>query len=73
VFGVGNDYDSATARTLGSGQTMVHQWLETTLGDTYWVQRLTNPVSAAGSLVTINDTSPASDRWNLAVVEVVPR
>src|SRR5205085_3976257 len=30
VFGVGNDYDSATARTLGSGQTMLHQWLETT-------------------------------------------
>lgn len=73
VFGVGNDYDSATARTLGSGQTMVHQWLETTLGDTYWVQRLTNPVGAAGSVVTINDTSPTGDRWNLSVVEVVPR
>ena len=73
VFGVGNDYDSATARTLGSGQTMLHQWLETTLGDTYWVQRLANPVGAAGSAVTINDTGPTNDRWNLTVVEVVPR
>jgi hypothetical protein len=73
VFGVGNDYDSATARTLGSGQTMVHQWLETTLGDTYWVQRLTNPVGVAGSVVTVNDTGPTNDRWNLTVVEVVPR
>ena len=73
VFGVGNDYDSATARTLGSGQTMLHQWLETTLGDTYWVQRLATPVGAAGSAVTINDTGPTNDRWNLTVVEVVPR
>ncbi|HET9642394.1 MAG TPA: galactose oxidase-like domain-containing protein, partial [Burkholderiaceae bacterium] len=73
VFGVGNDYDSATARALGPGQTMVHQWLETTLGDTYWVQRLSDPVATAGSVVTINDTAPTTDRWNLSIVEVVPR
>ena len=42
IFGVGNDYTAATARTLGSGQTMVHQDLSPT-GDTYWVQRTTAP------------------------------
>ncbi|MDE2400795.1 MAG: DUF1929 domain-containing protein [Burkholderiales bacterium] len=73
VFGIGNDYDSATARTLGSGQTMIHQWLETSLGDTYWVQRLASPVAASGSAITINDTAPTNDRWNLTVIEVVPR
>jgi hypothetical protein len=73
VFGVGNDWDSATARTVGAGQILVHQWVETSLGDTYWVQRLTDPVAAAGSVVTINDTAPTGDRWNLSAVEVVPR
>ena len=42
VVGVGNDYDNAIARTLGTGQTLVHQYL-TSVGDTYWVQRRTSP------------------------------
>src|SRR5262249_34327153 len=33
VFGVGNDFDTATARTLGPNQTMVNQYLAT-IGDT---------------------------------------
>jgi hypothetical protein len=73
IFGVGNDYDSAIARTLGPGQTMVHQWVETTLGDTYWVQRATSPAGAVGSVVTVNDTAPTVDRWNLTAVEVLAR
>jgi hypothetical protein len=36
LFGVGNDFDNAIARTLGSNQTMVHQYLAP-VGDTYWV------------------------------------
>ena len=36
VIGVGNDWDNNTARTVGSGQTMVHQYLAT-VGDTFWV------------------------------------
>src|SRR3954471_17377389 len=38
VFGVGNDYDNAAARTPAAGQTLVHQYLAP-IGDTYWVQR----------------------------------
>ena len=37
VFGVGNDYDSALARTPGVNQSLVHQFLSP-VGDTYWVQ-----------------------------------
>ena len=69
VFGVGNDYDNAIARTLGSNQTMVHQDLAP-VGDTYWVQRTTGTIPLAGTSVTINDTAPTSDRYNLAVCEV---
>lgn len=73
IFGVGNDYDSAIARTLGPGQAMVHQWIETTLGDTYWVQRASSPIGAGGSAVTVNDAAPTSDRWNLTALEVLAR
>lgn len=71
VIGVGNDYDNAITRTVGSGQTLVHQYLAP-IQDTYWVQMLTNPVPAPGSTATINDTAPTKDRYNLAIVEIVP-
>jgi hypothetical protein len=71
VFGVGNDYDNATARTPGSGQSLVHQYL-TTAGDTYWVQMQNNPTPTAGTTVTINDTAPTADRYNLSICEVLP-
>jgi len=71
VFGIGNDYDNAISRTLGSGQTLVHQHL-TSSGDTYWVQRETATTPASGSSVMINDTAPTGDRYNLSIVEVLP-
>jgi hypothetical protein len=69
VVGVGNDYDNAIGRTVGPNQTLVHQYLTST-GDTYWVQRTTNAVPA-GTGVTINDTAPATDRYNLTICEVL--
>lgn len=71
IFGVGNDYDNAIPRTPGSGQSLVHQDL-TAAGDTYWVQMQNSPTYTAGTSVPINDTAPTTDRWNLAVVEIVP-
>jgi hypothetical protein len=70
AIGVGNDFDNAVARTVGTGQTLVHQYLTPT-GDTYWVQMQTNPVPAAGTTVTINDTAPTKDRFNLSIVEIL--
>jgi uncharacterized repeat protein (TIGR01451 family) len=70
ILGVGNDFDNAIARTVGAGQTLVHQYLTPT-GDTYWVQRQTDPVPASGTSVTINDTAPTADRFNLSVVEIL--
>ena len=54
VLGVGDDWDNAIERTLGSGQTSVHQYLAT-VGDTYWVQRETNATALSGTSVTINE------------------
>jgi carboxypeptidase family protein len=69
VLGVGNDYDNGIARTLGAGQTLVHQFLTPT-GDTYWVQMQSATTPLSGTTVTINDTAPSTDRYNLSIVEV---
>jgi len=71
VFGVGDDWDNATARTLGANQTMVHQYLAS-VGDTYWVQQQNAPTPSSGTTVTINDTAPTADRYNLTIVEILP-
>jgi hypothetical protein len=71
VFGVGNDYDNAITRAPGANQTMVHQYLAP-VGDTYWVQRQSSPTANSGTAVTINDTAPTTDRYNLSIVEVLP-
>ncbi|HKU24738.1 MAG TPA: hypothetical protein VJQ54_04655, partial [Candidatus Sulfotelmatobacter sp.] len=71
VFAVGTDWDNAIARTLGSNQIMVHQDLAT-VNDTYWVQRQNSASSPAGTIVTMNDTAPTSDKYNFAVVEILP-
>jgi hypothetical protein len=72
VFGVGNDYDNPIPRTVGANQTMIHQFMPS-VGDTYWFQRQDYPTPVAGTSVTINDTAPTTDRWNLSVVEILPR
>ena len=71
VFGVGDDWDKATARTLGANQTMIHQLLASS-ADTYWVQRQNSTTALSGTSVTINDTAPTTDRYNLTIVEVLP-
>ncbi len=70
VIGVGNDFDNALARSVGSGQTLVHQDLTGT-GDTYWVQIVNDSVAASGTMVSILDTGPTGDQYNLAAVEVL--
>ena len=42
VVGIGDDWDSATARTAGPNQTVVQQYLAT-IGDTFWVQQINTP------------------------------
>jgi hypothetical protein len=71
VFGVGDDWDNPIARTLGPGQTMVHQYMPP-VGDTYWVQRTTGLIAVSGTSVTINAVAPTGDRYNLSVCEVLP-
>ena len=56
-------------RTLGAGQALVSQATDRA-GDTYWVQSRSALTPAAGTAVTINDTAPARDMWNLTLIEI---
>ena len=71
VFAVGNDWDRAVARTLPANWVTLDQWVNTSVGDTYWTQYTNNPTGAAGSVITVNDTAPTNDHWNLVAVELV--
>ena len=70
VVGVGNDWDNPIPRTLGPSQTFVHQFMPS-VGDTYWVQRENGITPLSGTTVAINDTAPTSDRFNLAICEIL--
>ncbi len=71
VWGAGVDWTAAQARTVGAGQTLVDQYFSP-YGDTYWLQRMTAQTPASGTAVTISDTAPTNDVWNLALIEILP-
>jgi hypothetical protein len=71
VFAAGNDWDRAAARKLPVGWFMLDQWLNTDSGDTYWSQYTNHTIRKAGTRVSVRDTAPKNDRWNLAAVELV--
>jgi hypothetical protein len=54
-----------------SGWVLLDQWVNTSVGDTYWTQYTNTPTGAAGSVVTVSDSAPTSDQWNLVAVELL--
>jgi hypothetical protein len=50
---------------------MVHQFLAN-VGSTYWVQRQNSVTPLSGTTVTINDTAPTNDKYDLSIVEILP-
>jgi hypothetical protein len=74
VFGVGDDPTAKVARTLGANQSLVHQLLCSVSGQTctLWVQQVPTLIPTTGTVVTINDTAPTADAYNLSLVEVKP-
>jgi hypothetical protein len=71
VFAVGNDWDSATPRTLPAGWTMLDQWSNTSTGDDYWSQYTNTPTPGAGTVVNVGDTGPTTDQWNMVAIELL--
>ncbi|MER7359622.1 hypothetical protein [Nonomuraea dietziae] len=71
VFGVGNDWDGAVSRTLLPGQSIVSESVNTDVGDTFWVQRFTNPALEPGAVV-VGTTAPDDHQWNFVTATVHP-
>jgi hypothetical protein len=69
VVGAGDDWDQGILRTIGPNQTMLNDWISPNQ-DTLWSQYASLLASAAGATVTLNDTAPTADEWNMAAVEV---
>jgi hypothetical protein len=70
IVGVGNDYDAAVARTPLAGQTITHQDLSST-GDTYWMQNVTAENALKGTRITLGDSAPTADQYNLSACEIL--
>jgi YD repeat-containing protein len=70
VFGAGNDTDAATVRTIGTGQSLVHEYSDTGAANDFWVQKANNPVATSGTVTTINDIAPTGTRWNMVAAEI---
>ena len=72
VWAVGDDWNNATARTIGSNQTLLDQYLNSSSGDTYWTQYQNGQAQPSGASVVTNDSAPTGDSWNLAAIEILP-
>lgn len=69
-YATGNDWDNATGRTVAAGQVLISQDVDRGAQDTYWTQATSTPATGPGQAITLRDTAPTSDQWNLAAVEI---
>ena len=70
VYAVGADSSSATARKLASNQVLLAEDLDATGNNTFWSQYQGATTGPAGEVVTLGDTAPSGDHWNMAAVEI---
>jgi hypothetical protein len=73
VFGVGADWTHATLRSVGAGQTLLHDDQSTENDDEYWVQYMTNATPASGTLVTLDVIHPTNEIYDFASIEICSR
>ena len=71
VWAAGHDATRAQAPVPLSGQTIVHQFLDTRAKDTFWTQRLVGPTTR-GVPVRMGASTPTRDQWQMVAVELAP-
>jgi hypothetical protein len=69
VFGLGSDWRKFTNRTPARDQLIFAQGGSPS-NVTAWIQAPLNATPQAGTTVTINDTAPTADPWNLLLVAI---
>jgi hypothetical protein len=68
VIAMGDNWAHAVTPTPVTGQYLVSRVTDST--DTFWAQATTPLVATAGTSVTISDTTPTTNPWDLFVLEV---
>lgn len=71
VWAAGHDWTHNTVAVAPSGQTILHQFNDPRVHDSFWTQQADSPTTT-GTSVTISDTGPTADRWTIAAVEITP-
>jgi hypothetical protein len=71
IWAAGNDWTNDTVPVAAGGQGIVHKFIDTRVGDSFWTQDMTTPTQP-NTILTIADSGPTTDRWGLAAVEVPP-
>jgi hypothetical protein len=71
IWAAGNDWTNDTVPVAAGGQAIVHKFIDTRVGDSFWTQDMTTPTQP-NTILTIADSGPTTDRWGLAAVEVPP-
>jgi uncharacterized protein (TIGR03437 family) len=69
IVGVGNDPRNAITRVPVTGQSIKRQLLVPYQG-TMWVQAIDQPTEAAGTMVSLRNSSPTWSSYNYAAIEV---
>ena len=70
VWAVGDDWKASIPRKVPASQKLWHQAFDE-VGDTYWVQSTGKITKGAGKAVTIKDTKPKTDPFDMVLVEIL--
>jgi len=71
VWAVGFDAGHAKNRTVGPNQRLFSKDVDSPADGTSWVQSTKTATPAAGTSVSINDTAPTTDNYNLILVQIL--
>jgi RHS repeat-associated protein len=72
VWAAGHDWGHSATRTPDPGLTIIHQFVDKTVHDTFWTEATNSPVPTAGTAVNVGVSAPTTTRWQLAAVEIPP-
>ncbi|MGX7678095.1 Ig-like domain-containing protein [Jatrophihabitans sp. DSM 45814] len=72
IWAAGHNWSSARPVTAAAGQSIVHQFVDRRVGDTFWTQRVDGATDAKKHPVTLKASGPLWDFWSLTAVEIPP-
>jgi Glycosyl hydrolases family 16 len=72
LYGVAVDWSAAATPLPAGGQSPLSTFVDGAAAKSFWTQQQTAASAVPGASMTVADTAPTADTWNLAAVEVMP-